>query len=263
MIIRQIPRGGRVCVDSVASGRPALLPLATSRFGHQRRQKSGSTDEDAEPEAEHQANALGGFYQVLLEQAPQQAAPASRTRPTPLPPTQLPTTDREERLAKARVVFGSRLAGPTRRRSEMERASTRIAGVLVPRRPSEPDNCCMSGCVNCVWDRYRDELEDWAAQAGKARAALARARGRGQGTGPMVEGAGGGAVAGAGVAGAAHTAVSMGDDGGGSETNWGTGLGGMAPGEDLFKGVPVGILEFMRTEKRLKERHRREGSVGG
>jgi hypothetical protein len=47
------------------------------------------------------------------------------------------------------------------------------------------------------------------------------------------------------------------DDGGGSETNWGTDFSS----EDLFKGVPVGIREFMKTEKRLKEKHAREGSM--
>ncbi len=98
----------------------------------------------------------------------------------------------------------------------------------------------MSGCVNCVWDNYRDELEEWARKSHEARVASARARGEG-GSG------------------------SVDDDGGGSETNWGTGLGmGTGTGaEDLFGGVPVGIREFMRTEKRLKERHAREGTVRG
>lgn len=31
-------------------------------------------------------------------------------------------------------------------------------------RPQEPDNCCMSGCVNCVWDVYREEVEEWASR---------------------------------------------------------------------------------------------------
>ena len=67
---------------------------------------------------------------------------------------------------------------------------------------------------------------------------------------------------GEGEKGAAHTLVSMDDDGGGSESNWGTGLETEFTSEDLFKGVPVGIREFMKQEKRLKEKHAREGTIG-
>ncbi|KAL7753467.1 hypothetical protein RI367_001242 [Sorochytrium milnesiophthora] len=30
-----------------------------------------------------------------------------------------------------------------------------------PVKPSPPDNCCMSGCVHCVWDLYADELVEY------------------------------------------------------------------------------------------------------
>jgi hypothetical protein len=46
-----------------------------------------------------------------------------------------------------------------------------------------------------------------------------------------------------------HVAVSMDDDGGGSEGNWSMEGGG---DEDLFEDIPVGIREFMKTEKKLK-----------
>lgn len=36
-----------------------------------------------------------------------------------------------------------------------------IAGIEVPNRPKEPDNCCMSGCVNCVWEYYNEDLRYW------------------------------------------------------------------------------------------------------
>ena len=110
-----------------------------------------------------------------------------------------------------------------------------IAGVLVPPRPEEPDNCCMSGCVNCVWDAYRDDIEEWAAKSAEARRKSMIAQG-------------------------SQLGGSMDDDGGGSETNW-DGRG--EDGEGLFEGVPVGIREFMRTEKVLRERHKREGTSGG
>jgi hypothetical protein len=116
----------------------------------------------------------------------------------------------------------------------------------------------MSGCVNCVWDQFRDELEEWAAQSALARAALAKqnAEKGGKatlGTGSMLAQPGQ----------PAHVAVSMDDDGGGSEANWD--LGGPTGssskgGEDLFGGIPVGIREFMRTEKMLKQRHAQEGA---
>lgn len=77
----------------------------------------------------------------------------------------------------------------------------------------------MSGCVHCVWDAYREEVEEWAA----AR----RKREGGEELQMRMEG---------------------GDEGGRSLD-----LGGVEGGE-LFEGVPVGIREFMDTEKRLRER---------
>lgn len=56
----------------------------------------------------------------------------------------------------------------------------------------------------------------------------------------------------------AQESGSMDDDRGGSETNW-----SLDEGQDLFANVPVGIREFMRTEKILKERHLKEGTKRG
>jgi hypothetical protein len=150
---------------------------------------------------------------------------------------------------KARIVFGTRLAGPDDRdmhiASKKDR-STYIAGVLVPPEPQEPDNCCMSGCVNCVWELYREDMEEYSAKKREAEERLAQSAG------------------------------SMDADGGGSETNWvppppkphGVELGGTKIAKDMweddvFRNVPVGIREFMKQEKRLKERHEREGTSGG
>lgn len=180
----------------------------------------------------------------LLSKPLSQTQSATRTAPNPPPPEELPKTEEEEILAKARVVFGSRLAGPAERRKEIASASQNVAGVMVPPRPEEPDNCCMSGCVNCVWDLYRDEMEEWAAKSAEARARLQAQREGGQGTGTMLAGKGT----------PTHVATSMDDDGGGSETNWAADLGQA----HLFDDIPVGIREFMRTEKMLRERHRRE-----
>ncbi|KAL1867889.1 hypothetical protein Daus18300_006164 [Diaporthe australafricana] len=188
--------------------------------------------------------------------------------PTP-PPTQASTED------KAKLIFGSRLAGPAERAEQLAqlRAKSKVvAGVLVPPKPEEPDNCCMSGCVNCVWDRFRDEMEDWALADAEAARALAAERA------PEAEtDAGVGASFGAdattrppATSVADHAAVSMDDDGGGSDTNWDVRPAPASPkiakdfwDDDLYKNVPVGIREFMKQEKRLKEKHAREGTSGG
>jgi hypothetical protein len=69
------------------------------------------------------------------------------------------------------------------------------------------------------------------------------------------------------------SAISMDEDGGGSVGNWdvgnvaGQGTGGTLTrdfwDEELYKNVPVGIREFMKQEKRLKEKHMKEGTFGG
>lgn len=144
---------------------------------------------------------------------------------------------------RARIVFGSSLAGPARR-EDLRAKGTLVAGVLVPPKPEEPDHCCMSGCVNCVWDQYREDMEEWMTASAEAdRRSIAR-------RGDEEE---------------APLSMSMDDDGGGSEANW-TSVGPQTKNlwdEELYKGVPVGIKEFMKQEKRLKEKHAREGTFGG
>jgi len=172
----------------------------------------------------------------MLKKPPSQVQPLTETPPEPLPPTPEPKTQKEETLEKAHLIFGSKLGGPLERQKRIAAASQLIAGVSVPPRPDEPDNCCMSGCVNCVWDLYRDEMEEWAGKSKLARRAMEAQRqeqertrtATGTGTGDNV-------------------AMSMDDDGGGSETNWSEGSE-----ESLFDDIPVGIREFMRTEKKLK-----------
>jgi hypothetical protein len=71
----------------------------------------------------------------------------------------------------------------------------------------------------------------------------------------------------------AAAATSMDDDGGGSVGRWdvenlaGQGVGGTLTkdfwDEELYKNIPVGIREFMKQEKRLKEKHMKEGTFGG
>jgi len=107
-----------------------------------------------------------------------------------------------------------------------------------------------------VWDAYRDDLEVWAAARKEADIALAKKRGEtSAGDGRKDLGKGNEMLG-----------ISMDDDGGGSEGLWKTGTEfGKDDGaaEDLFKGLPVGITEFMKQEKRLKEKHARQGASSG
>lgn len=179
----------------------------------------------------------------LLSRPLKKTQPPAPTFDAPRPSESLPKTENTELIEKARAVFGTR-PGERERRKAIDAVSREIAGVLVPPRPTEPDNCCMSGCVNCVWDMYRDEMEEWAAKSAEARAAIQAKREGGVGTGTMVADKGT----------PSHAATSMDDDGGGSETNWSAGLAQ----ENLFDDIPVGIREFMKTEKKLKQKHGQE-----
>lgn len=108
----------------------------------------------------------------------------------------------------------------------------------------------MSGCVNCVWDRFREELEEWATKSAEARQRVLAQRQTGQATGSMTAQPGM----------PHHVATSMDDDGGGSESNWDSGTDMSASGGDLFQNIPVGIREFMKTEKLLRKKHAGEES---
>lgn len=162
----------------------------------------------------------------------------TEAEPTPPRAEAAPKSQKEQTMEKARIIFGSKIA-LAERKKEIDDASQNVAGILVPPRPEEPDNCCMSGCVNCVWDMYRDEMEDWAEKSAQARIAMQARRQEGKGSGSMVAGEGT----------PSHVAVSMDDDGGGSDTNWSANV----DRDKLFDDIPVGIREFMRTEKKLKQ----------
>lgn len=188
-----------------------------------------------------QAQPLSGYYAEILSTGNPQNIPK------PAATARVNAAKLETKEDRARVVFGSRLAGSgyERRSSETPDSTWRtINGVPVPPRPAEPDNCCMSGCVHCVWDDYRDEVEDWAGRLREAQA-------KGLSSNCSNQTPGVSSKAGISRREVAAASASMDDDGGGSETNW----DGSGP-DELFAGIPVGIREFMRTEKRLRERRR-------
>lgn len=217
---------------------------------------------------DHQVTPLTGYWADILKESESREGegkepldqPWEKTQPTTstapdLPPVEsLPKADREEVKEKAKVVFGSRLASPVERRNKIEVGSQNIAGVMVPPKPEEPDNCCMSGCVNCVWDVYQEDLDEWASKSAEARQQLQAQKSSGSATGTMTTKT----TTSQEPATPTHVAVSMDDDGGGSETNWREGIAKSGEEGDLLGNIPVGIREFMRTEKMLKQKHSEE-----
>jgi Oxidoreductase-like protein, N-terminal len=194
------------------------------------------------------------YYAELLAQPLPISAASSR--PIGNPPAAASTTEEvpdqpaeQTPAERAKIVFGSRLLSPAARKTNMDEAREKgegewIAGRWVPPQPSEPDNCCMSGCVNCVWDVYREDLEDWVATRSAAKAERRKLRRKRAGNQMM-------------------TGIQGDEDGLAS----GGPLEGLEVGESdegiegLMRDVPVGIREFMRTEKMLQERHRKEAAA--
>ncbi|KAG8529909.1 uncharacterized protein KY384_005390 [Bacidia gigantensis] len=132
-----------------------------------------------------------------------------------------------------RIFFSAPLAGPSARMRGLAKGERGLD------RPPEPDNCCMSGCVNCVWDAYREEVEEWAAGKRKREAEL-------KGRRPM-----NGDRKGESDREAPHDDDSVGDlDGIGRLGNYAD--TDLDSDGSLFEGVPVGIREFMKQEKRIR-----------
>ncbi|KAF7718596.1 Uncharacterized protein PECH_006325 [Penicillium ucsense] len=230
---------------------------ATSRRmrAHDQSSIQGSIESTTNAPSTSQAHPLGGYYSLLLESplpvdrtAPQLSQSSTMTAPTSASTAEAPKAQTpQERMA---IVFGTRLAGPGRQsrynpgEAPPQSMWKTINGVPIPPQPEEPENCCMSGCVHCVWDDFRDEMEEWAAIIAKAKAkASPEADAKDARTAPRAE--------------VNSASLSMDDDGGGSETNWTV----PNPEDDLFANIPVGIREFMKTEKKLRVKHQKEAST--
>lgn len=246
---------------------------------------TASTAPTASPAATAKAAAQEASTAAKASSVSSASASSSSSSPPPDPgPVPAPSETTTSTQEKAKVIFGTRLAGPVERAerlAQMRSKSTIIAGVMVPPKPEEPDNCCMSGCVNCVWDLFRDEMEEWALANAEVEKRLKAAAVAAEEGSFAVEDGEQKAPNAPSIPPQAQQqqqqppsiAMSMDDDGGGSDTNWQNigGETGQGPGrvkkefwnEELYKNVPVGIREFMKQEKRLKERHMREGTTGG
>jgi hypothetical protein len=103
-----------------------------------------------------------------------------------------------------------------------------VAGIWVPPKPVEPDNCCMSGCVNCVLGQFIEDLEEW-------KDAVRRVELRQKELDRGVEKHAGG------------------DDRNQEKL---VGSGGLWEG---FEDIPIGLRVFMETERRLKKDQDKRG----
>lgn len=228
-----------------------LVPTARRMKAHQSDQPDpldtrASIEEIPEPP---QAQPLTGYYSLILKSPTPYTGRAVTSRPTPRPEaTPSTTVEPQTPQEKMAIVFGTRLAGPGRssRYNPGEQpmsAWKTINGVPIPPQPEEPDNCCMSGCVNCVWDDFRDEMEEWGSRISAAKAKGGAEKGTGDmRAAPRKE--------------VSAASGSMDDDGGGSEALWTK----PSQDEDLFSNIPVGIREFMKIEKKLKVKHQKEAA---
>jgi len=223
-----------LCSRCSTSAKKHHLPLHRAGLQNSRRNYHASpARRDDYAGQRQQAQPLGGFYEDLL------ATPVSQAAQT-----------REDAESQSTEAGGPKIFYGAERRYRGGISDTpdstwsTINGVPIPPRPEEPDNCCMSGCVHCVWDDYRNEVEGWAF---RLRAAQAKARGTGMAGSPKMQ------MHRSEVAAASG---SMDDDGGGSEGLWDT-PSVATTGDDLFEGIPVGIRQFMATEKMLRERKKK------
>ncbi|CAN3377034.1 hypothetical protein DIURU_002038 [Diutina rugosa] len=82
-------------------------------------------------------------------------------------------------LERMEKVFGGRIRGDDRQASSrVSRSQPRvIAGVTVPAKPVEPDNCCMSGCINCVWELFNEDVKEWKEKRSEAAKAIKKTGG--------------------------------------------------------------------------------------
>ncbi|KAI5965778.1 uncharacterized protein KGF55_001141 [Candida pseudojiufengensis] len=144
----------------------------------------------------------------------------------------------EERI---RRVFGGRIKGEDRKSSSriIRGESKIIGGINVPSRPPEPDNCCMSGCINCVWELFEEDLKDWNEKRQKAAAQLRSNGGRWpENFNPPLKYL--------------------------NKENYPKSMQNQTQFKDEFKtdedeswgDVPVSIRVFTETEKRLKQKHK-------
>ena len=128
-----------------------------------------------------QAYPLTGFYLEILNNPLTAANPAPprtpnslpRTPPAPTPTAPIPAAVPKPAAAAPATAGDGNAESPgsAPEQRQISRGET-VAGVYVPPKPEEPDNCCMSGCVTCVMTTFLEDLEAWRDAKKAAAAAL-------------------------------------------------------------------------------------------
>lgn len=163
-----------------------------------------------------QAIPLTGYYSLVLAGA-ESSTPPRGSSLVPMRPASVSTFTPEDDAKKAPAI---------------------VNGVLLSSRPEEPDNCCMSGCVHCVWDIYREELEAWSVAQKSAMAQVHQKDNETADTSMKSRESeiSGNAIDQRESTDAGHVQQSAGQI-----------------DEKLLEDIPVGIREFMKQEKRLQQ----------
>ena len=105
--------------------------------------------------------------------------------------------------------------------------------------------------MHCVWDDYRDDVEAWAQRINEAKKRDTPRRGSKKKKHPLPD------MRQSPRSEVDSASTSMDDDGGGSQASWNVDISTEADADALFADIPVGIREFMKTEKRLKEKRKK------
>lgn len=106
--------------------------------------------------------------------------PSSTTSSTPELNTPLRTPPNPAQRSSSAESPATAIESNTaeRRREEQLSKSDKqpiyVRGVLVPRTPDAPgaEDCCMSGCARCVYDLYKEDLEDYQETMAEVRKKL-------------------------------------------------------------------------------------------
>lgn len=106
--------------------------------------------------------------------------PTSATTSSPELNTPLRTTPNPAQRTSSAESPATAIESNTaeRRREEQLSKSDKqpiyVRGVLVPRTPDAPgpEDCCMSGCARCVYDLYKEDLDDYQETMSEVRKKL-------------------------------------------------------------------------------------------